>query len=280
MGRKKQTSALDDAFDLFKLTPFWVGPIFAFVAFWCIRTVVPRFFQPSANGMDVGVFLRKACPMLSWFALIGILMAWGAAELHKLSNRRLLNKQTGIDSIRSLSWRDFEHLISEYYRRKGFLAEVVGRPSGDGGVDILLTGRGERVLVQCKQWKAFKVPVQPVRELLGVVVSQGANRGILVTSGRYTAEARQFGDQNRMLELVDGEQLENMIRSVQSSLPPGQAHPSATAVSVPNPKSSPVCSACGSPMILRTAKRGSNAGSQFWGCSGYPRCRTTLPVRD
>jgi restriction system protein len=28
-------------------------------------------------------------------------------------------------------------------------------------------------------------------------------------------------------------------------------------------------------MRLRTAKQGSNAGSQFWGCSGYPECKST-----
>ncbi len=36
---------------------------------------------------------------------------------------------------------------------------------------------------------------------------------------------------------------------------------------------SPVCPACGSPMALRTAKRGDNAGSSFWGCTTYPKCR-------
>lgn len=33
------------------------------------------------------------------------------------------------------------------------------------------------------------------------------------------------------------------------------------------------CPQCGSEMILRTAKRGANAGNKFWGCSGYPKCR-------
>lgn len=35
----------------------------------------------------------------------------------------------------------------------------------------------------------------------------------------------------------------------------------------------PTCPKCGSPMVLRTAKRGSSPGSQFWGCPNYPRCR-------
>ena len=34
----------------------------------------------------------------------------------------------------------------------------------------------------------------------------------------------------------------------------------------------PPCPKCGTPMVLRTAKRGSNAGTQFWGCPNYPRC--------
>ena len=35
------------------------------------------------------------------------------------------------------------------------------------------------------------------------------------------------------------------------------------------------CPKCGKAMVLRTARRGANAGEQFWGCSGYPKCRTT-----
>lgn len=35
------------------------------------------------------------------------------------------------------------------------------------------------------------------------------------------------------------------------------------------------CPLCGKPMVLRTARQGKNAGSQFWGCSGYPRCKGT-----
>lgn len=33
------------------------------------------------------------------------------------------------------------------------------------------------------------------------------------------------------------------------------------------------CPKCGSPMVIRTAKRGENAGKRFYGCSNYPKCR-------
>jgi hypothetical protein len=38
------------------------------------------------------------------------------------------------------------------------------------------------------------------------------------------------------------------------------------------------CPKCGSEMVLRTARHGPNAGNQFWGCSAYPKCRSTQPV--
>lgn len=40
----------------------------------------------------------------------------------------------------------------------------------------------------------------------------------------------------------------------------------------------PQCPECGGDMVLRTARRGSNAGKQFWGCSNYPQCRTTVDI--
>jgi four helix bundle suffix protein len=40
----------------------------------------------------------------------------------------------------------------------------------------------------------------------------------------------------------------------------------------------PDCPQCGKPMVLRMAKSGRNAGSQFWGCSAYPDCRGACPL--
>ena len=40
--------------------------------------------------------------------------------------------------------------------------------------------------------------------------------------------------------------------------------------------SSKQCPKCNSKMVLRTAKKGSNAGNKFWGCSQYPRCRAIV----
>jgi len=38
------------------------------------------------------------------------------------------------------------------------------------------------------------------------------------------------------------------------------------------------CPKCGSEMVLRTSKKGPQAGNQFWGCSAFPKCRAIADV--
>lgn len=39
----------------------------------------------------------------------------------------------------------------------------------------------------------------------------------------------------------------------------------------------PACKLCGKPMALRTARKGKSEGISFWGCTGYPECKGTMP---
>lgn len=38
----------------------------------------------------------------------------------------------------------------------------------------------------------------------------------------------------------------------------------------------PLCPACKTPMVLRIAQSGPDAGAKFWGCRNYPQCRATI----
>lgn len=44
-------------------------------------------------------------------------------------------------------------------------------------------------------------------------------------------------------------------------------------------ENAPKCPVCGKPMLKRTAKKGANAGSQFWSCSDYPSCTGTRKLK-
>jgi restriction system protein len=276
VGRRREDGLLDHLFWLLKHMPVWVGPVLAICTFVLFRYLLPLAFSSPEKGPDYGVFFRMFLPMVAWIFALTILLLWVVAEASKAIDRRRLDVQTGLASIRKLSWQDFEHLVAEAYRRKGYRAQTLGSPSGDGGVDIELTGTdGAIVLVQCKHWRAYKVGVSKVRELLGGVVSRGATRGILVTSGRFTREALLFGEQNRKIEMVDGAQLTQLIDSVRH----GPAATGSTNGSTgQGTADAPPCPICGATMLLRTARRGLQAGKRFWGCPRYPACRGIRPA--
>jgi restriction system protein len=39
-----------------------------------------------------------------------------------------------------------------------------------------------------------------------------------------------------------------------------------------------LCPKCGAEMVLRTTKSGERAGSKFWGCAAFPKCRTVQSI--
>jgi restriction system protein len=145
---------------------------------------------------------------------------------------------------------------------------------------------GKTTLVQRKQWKTWKVGVTIVRELYGVMAAENAARGIVVTCGRFTREARAFAE-GKPLELVDGPALWRLVREVKTGPDPEPGPfgtPRTTRRAEPqsertNTKSTPACPKCGSPMVLRTARRGPQAGSQFNGCPRFPACRGIRKLR-
>ena len=138
--RRQQSTPIEDMFEFLKVVPAWVGPVVAVSVFLLLRYVLPVLLPKPSGGFDRGTLIRQFMPLFAWLLGGGLLLAWVAAKIHKLSNRVLFDRQTGIGSVRDLSWQRFEHLVSEAYRRRGYTAKVVGSPSGDGGVDIGLPG--------------------------------------------------------------------------------------------------------------------------------------------
>ncbi len=41
-----------------------------------------------------------------------------------------------------------------------------------------------------------------------------------------------------------------------------------------------ICPRCGAALVLRTAKKGANAGNRFYGCSAFPKCRYMMPIPE
>ncbi|MFK0259903.1 restriction endonuclease [Streptomyces angustmyceticus] len=106
----------------------------------------------------------------------------------------------------------FENLIAELFRAMGMQAVTTQR-SGDGGVDVDALDpdpiRGGKIIVQVKRYRNT-VPPTAVRDLYGTVQSEGANKGVLVTTSRFGPGAHTFAN-GKPLSLIAGPELVDLL---------------------------------------------------------------------
>lgn len=108
------------------------------------------------------------------------------------------------------------------------------------------------------------------REDINQAVSAKASKsGSLLTQSKIEALFKQLYP----LTQVDSSIKASHIQNIQSKYhEPVSAK--TTIQSTPVQKETiKVCPRCGKNMVLRTTKKGTNAGQQFYGCSNYPHCR-------
>jgi restriction system protein len=264
--------------DLSKL-PWPVALVVGLIGYAGIRHGVPAFFARQDHPLLQGFASGTLVP-LAWIFLAACTLCALVAFANAHKRRRLLDTRTGLDSLAAIGWRDFERLVGEAFRRQGYSVEETGLGGADGGIDLILRKHGQRTLVQCKQWRREKVPVNVVREMYGLLAHHGAHAVRIATVGGFTSEAARFAD-GKPIELIDGATLLAMIRDVQhpdrvpvsptTSMPTPRIEP-AFATATPAAAATPDCPRCGSAMVERTNRR---ANSTFWGCTTFPACRGT-----
>jgi len=284
MARKK-TSAFEDLIDIAASLPWKVGVVLALVAYLVLHYFATRAPLPTnpaelkslgkTMGDSVGQSLTTTFAMfLQYIIPIGFLLG-ALVSFIKRKRQTALHVQVASDrssnALEKMSWREFEGLVAETFRRQGYRVVERGGDGPDGGVDLELYQGGDRYLVQCKQWKSSKVGVAIVRELFGVMSAEHAAGGFVVASGEFTQEAKSFVE-GRSIRLVDARKLRSLIAS-NATVPVVSHRPEPLDLPRPATDTAPACPKCGRPMIRRIAKVGANAGKAFWGCSTFPACR-------
>jgi restriction system protein len=278
MARRKQ-NLIEDLIEITSKLPWWAGVGLAIATYIGLHSVataeVTAIAQPGKMGEFVSQTLFSTLASVGQYLLPFIFLVGAAMSAYGRTKRQALHAQVASSpdqgALNNMSWQQFEALVGEAFRRKGYAVAETGGGGADGGIDLVLKRGGETFLVQCKQWKAFKVGVTTVRELYGVMVAEGATGGFVVTSGEFKNDAQDFA-RGRNIELVDSKALYAQIRGVSA---PGKA---ASATPVVAAESAPACPVCQSAMVKRTAKRGANSGNAFWGCSQYPGCKGTRAI--
>jgi restriction system protein len=173
-----------------------------------------------------------------------------------------------IERLRSIDWFQFEKVVALMYEGQGYIVDRRGGANPDGGIDMVIKRNGARRAVQCKQWKSWKLPEKTVREFVGAMHIAGITQGVFVILSGCTEPARQLA-QEREIEIVDEDVLARMLEAAGAPYDP--------AVRALLDDERKYCPKCESEMVLRTTRKGPNAGGQFWGCSTYPRCNFMMP---
>lgn len=304
MARRRKSSTAEDFMDLVALLPWWAGVALALASYMALHAIAIRPLPSVQSAQQFGSLATSAIwqglATAGQYILPVLCLAGAAISAVRKRRRSQLFESTSAsasaDALQNMSWQEFEILVGEGFRRRGYAVRENGGGGPDGGVDLVLSKHGDKVLVQCKQWKAFKVGVSTVRELYGVMAANGAAAGIVVTSGKFTQEAEAFAA-GRNIRLMNGDALMKLLREarVQTGAAPrpraSHAVDFADTVAVevatsPMPlepravlSREPECPQCGKGMVRRVAKRGALAGKAFWGCSGFGAgCRGTMEI--
>jgi len=264
MAQKNET-----ILNLLSEAPWWLSVVIASAAFLVLRYMLPAVYDENLAAKGLAHTAFVLAPLVFLF----LLLPAPVSLYNSWRKRKLLDSQKDLDSIRSLSWKEFEELVGEAYRRQGYTVRENAGAGPDGGIDLVLNKDGNTYLVQCKQWRSMKIGVKVVREMFGVMAARHASGAIIITSGIFTQEAKSFAVGNPV-DLVEGRQLAELVTSVQKT-PANAPHPRRT-----QPSSAHTCPKCGAEMVLRTATKGKYAGKKFWGCSKFPNCKGLLPVRE
>jgi len=244
--------------------PWWANAALGLIAFLVFNSMAsiepPKVtgVKEMSGAINASIF-RSIGQLLQYLAplLFGIAAIFSVIGRNRRATLLAETKARGNSSaLLDMSWRDFEKLVGEAFRQRGYQVSEMGGSGPDGGVDLVLTKGTEKFLVQCKQWRATMVGVDVVRQLYGVMAARGATGGFVVTSGDFSTDARIFAN-GRNIELMNAGKLLSIM---------GKPQPEVTA---------PDCPSCGSPMVQRVARQGARAGRSFWGCPKYPACRGT-----
>ncbi|MDQ8196273.1 restriction endonuclease [Coraliomargarita sp. SDUM461004] len=259
------------------MAPWWVSVILGILVYSGLK-----FVAPGLGGENM-IFkpIAQAVPQLAPYAGVFFAMLAVFSYIFGRKQAALVDKQQSLDSLCAVSWKEFEWLVGEVFRRQGYRTEESLGGGADGGIDLILHRDGQTTLVQCKRWKSKAVGVPIVREIFGILTAENADRAIVITTSKFTKESENFAAK-KPIELIDGHRLLELVKSVQTQRTeaPQVQKAAPEQVSTPDSCAIPQCPKCNSTMVRRTARRGANAGNAFWGCTDYPKCRSVISIES
>lgn len=133
--------------------------------------------------------------------------------------------ETLLNILKNLTPDGFEKICKRLLSEVGIHDVQITGGSGDQGIDgtgVIKVNEvvGFNVIFQCKKYKDSVVP-HHVRDFRGTMQGR-ADKGIIITTGRFTAEAKKEAVRDGVppIELIDGERLVSLFEKYKLGLKP------------------------------------------------------------
>ena len=199
--------------ELLLKAPWWVSAVLGVFVF--IVMLLAPVIWPAHETVTQA--FTKEISRIAPLPLIFFGMVAGGSFWFCRKRRLLVEQQICLQPLQQTTWKEFEFLVAEMFRRRGYevnaMSAVNARSAkavgADGRVDLVLRKDGRTSLVQCKQWKYFPVGAPVIREMFGLMRAENADEAIIVTTGRFTGEAQRFAG-GKPIRLIDGRQISAM----------------------------------------------------------------------
>jgi restriction system protein len=170
--------------------------------------VIPKDCFRNLKGISAGA--------LHHLAPVQPILELNKEDKRFIEARDILAELNSTPNLAEMDWEDFEHLIRDlfelYFRDIGGEVKVTQR-SREGGIDAVIFDpdpiRGGKYIIQAKRYNDIVHP-SAVRELNGVMIDEGAARGILVTTSYFGKDSIDFV-KNKPITLIDGPRLVFML---------------------------------------------------------------------
>lgn len=150
----------------------------------CVELSPWNWSLVKINGLSLMFDTKKAKEVVLFY------------ERHNIRVAEVFRKQfnAAYENINALTGVEFELVCKKLLENMGFEVQTT-KTTGDGGIDLiaynyqpLLSGK---YIIQCKRYSG-SVGEPVIRDLYGVITSERANKGILMTSGVFHKTSTVF----------------------------------------------------------------------------------------
>ena len=150
-----------------------------------VAAIAVSYLADAGPGFWTGLLVAAG-------AVLGLWLLWRWLARPKTPTAKDLAAR--LDAVTSMvgssSGKHFEILVADLLRAMGHKARVLGG-SGDQGVDVIADYDGERVAVQCKNYKR-RVGNKPIQEVYAGARHHGCQRAWVVAPAGYTKGAQDL----------------------------------------------------------------------------------------